>query len=72
MSFHLSSDEGTLRIIDNHILEGSLRDKGGNYQNSTIDLDQFIGNDDGTFSLHLFAGVNVNLPFRDRAFSMGW
>jgi len=38
-----------LKIVDNHILVGSLCDESGNYLDSQIDLDQIIGNDDGTF-----------------------
>ena len=45
MSFHLSAED--IEIRDNHILWARLRNEDGELQDSEIDLDQFLGNDDG-------------------------
>ncbi|KAI0015801.1 Cyanovirin-N [Xylariomycetidae sp. FL0641] len=47
MSFHLTAQEIELR--DGHILHARLQREDGGWQESEIDLDQFIGNQDGCF-----------------------
>ncbi|KAK3817785.1 MAG: Cyanovirin-N [Benniella sp.] len=46
MSFHLTSKD--IRLVDNHILAASCEGPEG-WHDSTIDLDEFIGNSDGEF-----------------------
>lgn len=45
MSFHLSAED--IRIEDNHVLVARLRDSNGELQDASIDLNQFLGNDNG-------------------------
>lgn len=45
MSFHLSAED--VRLEDNHILLARLRNEEGDWQDAAIDLDSFLGNDDG-------------------------
>lgn len=45
MSFHLSADN--IHLVDDHILRASLRREDGEYQDAEIDLNSFIGNEDG-------------------------
>ena len=45
MSFHLSAED--IEIKDNHILFARLRNEEGELQESEIDLDEFLGNNDG-------------------------
>ncbi|EYE93684.1 CVNH domain-containing protein [Aspergillus ruber CBS 135680] len=47
MSFHLTGQD--IRVEDNHILIASLQNEEGDYIESSIDLNQFIGNDNGNF-----------------------
>ncbi|KAL3418426.1 CVNH domain-containing protein [Phlyctema vagabunda] len=47
MSFHLSGAE--FRIEDNHILRARLANEHGEHVDAEIDLDQFVGNSDGSF-----------------------
>ncbi|KAF7906807.1 hypothetical protein EAF00_001085 [Botryotinia globosa] len=45
MSFHLSAED--IRIDDNHILRARLRNENGDWQDAEMDLNQYIGNEDG-------------------------
>lgn len=45
MSFHLSAED--IRIEDNHILKARLRTESGDWNDSEIDLNHFLGNQDG-------------------------
>lgn len=45
MSFHLSADN--IHLVDDHILRASLRREDGEFQDAEIDLNSFIGNEDG-------------------------
>ncbi|KKK18707.1 hypothetical protein ARAM_001221 [Aspergillus rambellii] len=47
MSFHLSAEN--IEIIDNHLLVARLRDEGGEFRDASIDLNHFLGNDNGRF-----------------------
>ncbi|BCR84439.1 CVNH domain-containing protein [Aspergillus chevalieri] len=47
MSFHLTGQQ--IRVEDNHILVASLQNEDGEWIDSSIDLDQFVGNDNGNF-----------------------
>ncbi|KAJ5089035.1 hypothetical protein N7532_007719 [Penicillium argentinense] len=48
MSFHLSAV--SIELEDDHILKTVLRDADGEEQDSELDLNQFIGNNDGSFA----------------------
>ncbi|KAK3817664.1 MAG: Cyanovirin-N [Benniella sp.] len=48
MSFKDSSKD--ISITDNHILTAKCRDDDGNWQDASLDLDQFIGNNNGRFA----------------------
>lgn len=45
MSFHLTGQD--IRIEDDHILVALLQNEDGDYVESSIDLNQFVGNDNG-------------------------
>jgi hypothetical protein len=45
MSFHLSAED--IRIEDGHILKARLRTADGDWNDSEIDLNRYLGNDDG-------------------------
>ncbi|KAK1243347.1 hypothetical protein MKX07_003975 [Trichoderma sp. CBMAI-0711] len=60
MSFSASAQSYYLE--DGHILRASVADEEGNYQESSIDLDQFIGNEDGWF---MWDGVNFSHSAND-------
>ncbi|ODM15310.1 Cyanovirin-N [Aspergillus cristatus] len=47
MSFHLTGQE--IRVEDNHILVALLQNEDGQWIESSIDLDEFVGNDNGHF-----------------------
>lgn len=55
MSFHASAV--SIELEDDHILKAVLRNEDGDEQESTMDLNEHIGNDNGMFSvlLSLFA-----------------
>ncbi|QSZ35385.1 hypothetical protein DSL72_008255 [Monilinia vaccinii-corymbosi] len=45
MSFHLSAEN--IRIDDNHILRARLRNEQGDWQDSELDLNNYLGNQNG-------------------------
>lgn len=47
MSFQASAQE--IRLEKGHVLRASVKDKHGKWVNSEINLDNFIGNQDGWF-----------------------
>jgi hypothetical protein len=49
MSFHYSAED--IRIDDGHILRARLQRGDGEWNDAEIDLNNHIGNDNGTFSL---------------------
>ncbi|KAF9741144.1 hypothetical protein PMIN06_005569 [Paraphaeosphaeria minitans] len=49
MTFHYSAEEGSIRIDDNHILRARLQRADGEWQDAEIDLNNHIGNDNGSF-----------------------
>ncbi|EHK18458.1 uncharacterized protein TRIVIDRAFT_216697 [Trichoderma virens Gv29-8] len=55
MSFAASAQN--IWLEDGHILVASVQDREGNWQESRIDLDEFIGNEDGWF---MWDGVNFS------------
>ena len=57
MSFSASAQNFYLE--DGHILRATVQDEGGNWQESAIDLDEFIGNEDGWF---MWDGVSTYTP----------
>lgn len=46
MSFHLNSQD--IRVEDGHLLVGQLQNDDGDYVDASIDLNEIIGNDEGT------------------------
>ncbi|KAF8534143.1 Cyanovirin-N, partial [Trichophaea hybrida] len=65
VSFHLSSQESTLRIDEGRYLRGVLYDANGNPSDSEIDLDAVLGNDNGYFQWdgEGFSGSAQNVTF---------
>ncbi|OGM46109.1 cyanovirin-N [Aspergillus bombycis] len=63
MSFHLSAED--IEIRDNHILFARLKDEDGEFQESEINLDDFLGNNDGSFEWdgENFSGSAENVRF---------
>ncbi|KAF9349499.1 hypothetical protein BGX34_001763 [Mortierella sp. NVP85] len=55
MSFQLTSKNITL--VDGHILSAKCQAADGHWQDASLDLDQFLGNEDGSFD---FEGVNFS------------
>jgi len=49
MSFHLTGQD--IHVEDGHILVARLQDENGDWQESSIDLDQLIGNKNGMLQL---------------------
>lgn len=47
MSFHYTAEEGSIRVEDNHILRARLQRADGEWQDAEIDLNQYIGNENG-------------------------
>ncbi|KAI9931479.1 hypothetical protein ASPWEDRAFT_37718 [Aspergillus wentii DTO 134E9] len=47
MSFHLTAED--IEIRDNHILVARLQNEEGEFVDADIDLDEHIGNDEGSF-----------------------
>lgn len=45
MSFHESASD--IKLEDDHILVATLRNEDGDEEESTLDLNEFIGNNDG-------------------------
>ncbi|KAF3042053.1 hypothetical protein E8E11_004708 [Didymella keratinophila] len=56
MSFHYSAQD--IRVDDGHILRARLQQADGEWNDSEIDLNQFIGNDNGRFS----SSMTVEIP----------
>jgi hypothetical protein len=48
MSFHLSADEGSICIRDDHKLFALLETSSGELVESEIDLNEHLGNNEGT------------------------
>lgn len=46
MSFHLTAQD--IRVENNHTLVGKLQNQAGDYVESSIDLNRFLGNNNGT------------------------
>lgn len=46
MSFHLTAQN--IHVENNHILVGKLQNQAGDYVESSIDLNRFLGNNNGT------------------------
>ncbi|KAB8215586.1 Cyanovirin-N [Aspergillus novoparasiticus] len=65
MSFHLSAEE--IEIRDNHILWARLRNGDGDLQDAEINLDEFLGNDDGHFQ---WDGENFSQTAEDVHFAI--
>ncbi|RDI76299.1 hypothetical protein Vi05172_g13718 [Venturia inaequalis] len=63
MSFALSAEN--VRVDDGHILRASLRNGNGEFVDAEIDLDQFVGNENGNFSWggQSFSGSCQNCSF---------
>jgi hypothetical protein len=50
MSFHLTAED--IRIEDGHVLVARLRRADGEMQDASIDLDNCLGNDNGTSTFY--------------------
>ncbi|KAK4132230.1 CVNH domain-containing protein, partial [Trichocladium antarcticum] len=63
MSFHASAQD--IRVDDGHILRARLQNTNGEEVDAEIDLNQCIGNNDGTFEWdgEGFAGSAENINF---------
>ncbi|KAF2819206.1 Cyanovirin-N [Ophiobolus disseminans] len=63
MSFHYSAEE--IRIDDGHILRARLQNGNGDWVDAEIDLNNHIGNDNGSFFWdgEGFAGSSENVHF---------
>lgn len=63
MSFHHSAED--IKIEDNHILVAKLADSEGEMQDASIDLDEYIGNNDGSFEWdgQNFSGTAEDVEF---------
>ncbi|KAK3817668.1 MAG: Cyanovirin-N [Benniella sp.] len=48
MSFQETSKN--INLVDDHILSASCQGEDGSWQDSSIDLDHFLGNNDGSFN----------------------
>ncbi|KAI1649248.1 Cyanovirin-N [Daldinia loculata] len=64
-NFYASSQD--IRVDDGHILRARLRAEDGGEIDSEVDLNQFIGNDNGRFE---WGGVNFSETARDVSFSI--
>jgi hypothetical protein len=65
MSFHLSAEN--VRIEENHILVALLCNADGELKDASIDLDQFIGNNEGSFQ---WGGENFSISAEDVQFTI--
>ncbi|KAL6160460.1 hypothetical protein ACJQWK_09553 [Exserohilum turcicum] len=64
-SFSYSAED--IRLDDGHILRARLQTADGNWNDSEIDLNQCIGNDNGNFA---WDGVNFSDSAQDITFSI--
>jgi hypothetical protein len=69
MSFHLSSEN--IRVENNHLLVGRLRTQNGELRDTEIDLNQFLGNNDGLFHSILDISVATLLTVTPQVTSSG-
>ena len=58
MSFNTNSQD--VRIEDGHILKARVQNEGGDFVDSEINLNDFLGNDDGKIPTIAFYGFLVN------------
>ncbi|KAF1967091.1 Cyanovirin-N [Bimuria novae-zelandiae CBS 107.79] len=49
MTFHYTAEEGSIHVEGNHILKARLQRPDGEYQDAEIDLNNHIGNENGSF-----------------------
>ncbi|KAI1473177.1 Cyanovirin-N [Daldinia caldariorum] len=64
-NFYISSTD--IRVDDGHILRARLRTEHGSEHDGEIDLNQFIGNDNGRFD---WGGVNFSETARNISFAI--
>lgn len=65
MSFHVSAEN--IRVDDGHILRAALRNENGDLNETEIDLNNCLGNNDGHFEWN---GNGTLLP--SSSFFTGW
>ncbi|KAG7284611.1 hypothetical protein NEMBOFW57_009216 [Staphylotrichum longicolle] len=65
MSFHSSAQD--IRVDDGHILRARLRNGNGDEVDAEVDLNQFIGNSDGSFE---WGGVNFSESAEEISFAI--
>lgn len=76
MSFHESASH--IELVDGHILRALLRTENGDEEESTIDLDHHIGNDNGMLlclclAVPLYTTIApVSLTRLFRTLPLGW
>lgn len=63
MSFHVNAEE--LRVDDDHILVGKLPNEDGDLVDAEIDLNEFIGNEDGTSLPASVLATSIQLNITD-------
>lgn len=54
MSFHLTGQD--IRVENDHVLVALLQNENGDYVESSIDLNQFVGNDNGMLQQTVLCG----------------
>lgn len=64
MSFHLTAQD--IRVEDHHYLVGELQNEDGKFNQSSIDLDEFLGNDNGPFRPARIPSVPFSVTITDR------
>jgi hypothetical protein len=69
MSFHYSAEN--IRVDDGHILRARLQRADGEWNDSEIDLNNHIGNDNGTHAAVLCSNARL-LIHNDRQLLLGW
>lgn len=67
MSFHVTAQE--VRVDDKHVLVAQLQNEGGEYIDATLDLNQFLGNNNGmpspsTFFKLLYQDIHLTQCLR--------
>ncbi|KAG0250474.1 hypothetical protein BG011_008320 [Mortierella polycephala] len=68
MSGNFSQTSNRITLVDGHILSAHCRKANGEWNESKIDLNDFIGNEDGSFEWN---GVNFSQTARDTSLLLG-
>lgn len=57
MSFHVTAQE--VRVDDKHVLVAQLQNESGEYIDATLDLNQFLGNNNGMLLSRFNTGTSI-------------